>query len=147
MPAKRRKGRAPRLIRAAGGLLWRAGRRGPELAVVHRPRHLDWSLPKGKLERGERFRRAALREVLEETGCRARPLGVAGFTLYLTGRRPKVVFFWHMIADGEPRFTSSDEIDRVAWLAPARARARLTHASERRLVGRPPASVVAALAP
>jgi 8-oxo-dGTP diphosphatase len=51
-------------IQAAGGVLMRDGL----LAVVHRPRYDDWSLPKGKLDRGESFEDAALREVWEETG-------------------------------------------------------------------------------
>ena len=48
----------------------RDGGDGPEVAVVHRPRYDDWSLPKGKLDAGERWRDAALREVREETGMR-----------------------------------------------------------------------------
>ncbi len=38
-------------VRAAGGVVLRDGPEGPEVAVVHRPRYDDWSLPKGKLER------------------------------------------------------------------------------------------------
>ena len=38
--------------------------------MVHRPRYDDWSLPKGKLDPGESFEEAALREVEEETGLR-----------------------------------------------------------------------------
>ncbi len=67
-----------RRVEAAGGIVERDGR----IAVVHRPRYDDWSLPKGKLDRGETFEQAALREVHEETGlvcelgdgARARPL-------------------------------------------------------------------------
>ncbi len=133
----RRKGRhRPLLVRAAGGLLWRAGREGPELALVHRPRRRDWSLPKGKLEPGESFLTAALREVAEETGCRASPLGFAGWTFYLAGRRPKLVLFWHMATAFAGHFMPGEEVDEVAWLAPARALERLDHASERRLVER-----------
>jgi 8-oxo-dGTP diphosphatase len=123
------------LVRAAGGLLWRAGKRGPELAVVHRPKRDDWSLPKGKLEDGEGFREAALREVEEETGIEARVVGYAGFTAYAVKGRPKVVLFWHMEPRGKPgRFRPNDEVDRLAWLPRAEALARLDHASERRLV-------------
>ena len=55
-------------VRAAGGLVVRDRGDGPEFAVVHRPRYDDWSLPKGKLDRGEGWEQAALREVEEETG-------------------------------------------------------------------------------
>ncbi|HEX6115926.1 MAG TPA: NUDIX domain-containing protein, partial [Solirubrobacterales bacterium] len=55
-------------VRAAGGVVLRDGAEGLEVAVVHRPKHDDWSLPKGKLEPGESWVDAALREVAEETG-------------------------------------------------------------------------------
>ena len=55
---------------AAGGLVVRDRGDGPELAVVHRPRYDDWSLPKGKLEPRGGWEQAALREVEEETGLR-----------------------------------------------------------------------------
>jgi 8-oxo-(d)GTP phosphatase len=59
------------IIHAAGGLLWREADGQRLLAVVHRPRYDDWTLPKGKLDPGEEFAAAALREVGEETGCHA----------------------------------------------------------------------------
>jgi len=125
----------PLLVRAAGGILWRKGPAGAaELAVIHRPKYGDWSLPKGKLEPGEGFREAALREVKEETGCRARLLHFAGITFYFVNRRPKVVLFWHMRQEGESRFAPSAEVDRVAWCSPEGALARLGHPTERRIV-------------
>ncbi|MCB0952070.1 MAG: NUDIX domain-containing protein, partial [Microthrixaceae bacterium] len=52
------------LIRAAGGVVWRAHTGdladGVEVLLVHRPRYSDWSLPKGKLEPGEKHKAAAL---------------------------------------------------------------------------------------
>lgn len=124
------------LIRAAGGLVWRDGLSGRELAIIHRPRHRDWSLPKGKLDPGESFRAAAVREVREETGFAAEPRGLAGFTLYLAKGRPKLVLYWHMEAEPEGAFTPNDEVDRLEWVAPADALARLDHRGERRLVAR-----------
>src|SRR6266576_6135273 len=63
-------GVSPRgLVRAAGGAVARAGRRGrAEILVVHRPRYDDWTLPKGKCNPGESDEACALREVEEETG-------------------------------------------------------------------------------
>ena len=55
-------------VDAAGGVVVRDGR----VLLVHRPRYDDWSLPKGKLDPGESFEEAALREVEEETGLRCR---------------------------------------------------------------------------
>jgi 8-oxo-dGTP diphosphatase len=134
MPPK--KSRRRWLILAAGGVLWRSGRRGPELAVIHRPRRRDWSLPKGKLEPGERFREAALREVREETGCRARLLRFAGSSFYLSKRGPKAVLFWEMAIEGKCRFEPNDEVDRLEWLTPSEAIERVHRASERRLLRR-----------
>ena len=58
------------VIRAAGGVVWRPGQAGPDIALVHRPRYDDWSYPKGKCQRGEHVLAAAIREVTEETGLR-----------------------------------------------------------------------------
>ena len=60
-------------VKASGGVVWRRGAHGgAEVVVVHRPRYDDWSLPKGKLDPGETWEQAALREVEEEVGLRAR---------------------------------------------------------------------------
>ena len=53
-------------VEAAGGVVVRDGK----VLLVHRPRYDDWTLPKGKLDPGESFEDAALREVEEETGLR-----------------------------------------------------------------------------
>ena len=47
--------------------------RDGRVLLVHRERYDDWSLPKGKLEDGESWEDAALREVWEETGIRVSP--------------------------------------------------------------------------
>jgi 8-oxo-dGTP diphosphatase len=126
------------IVRAAGGLLWRHDADGRRLAVIHRPRHDDWSLPKGKLDDGESWEEAAVREVQEETGCRGRITAFAGATFYVPRRAPKIVLYWHMVLEREGRLDAGDEVDQVAWLAPAEALARLDHEPERRLVERAP---------
>jgi 8-oxo-dGTP diphosphatase len=120
-------------VLAAGGLVRRDG---PEIAVVHRPRYDDWSLPKGKLDKGEDFEQAALREVEEETGLRCRITGELGDTTYHDRKdRPKLVRYYEMEPEsGE--FTPNDEVDELRWLPPAEAADLLTYDFDRELVGK-----------
>jgi 8-oxo-dGTP pyrophosphatase MutT (NUDIX family)/phosphohistidine phosphatase SixA len=111
-------------IEAAGGLLWRTGENGTEVALVHRPKYDDWTLPKGKLEPGEHPLVAALREVEEESGARAvpgRPLGIAR---YAVDGRPKRVQYWGLRWAGGD-FRPSTEVDEVDWVPIEKAADRL----------------------
>jgi 8-oxo-dGTP diphosphatase len=124
----------PPPIYAAGGVLRRIAASGPEIVLVHRPRYDDWSLPKGKLKRGEAWEAAALREVQEETGYRAKITSFAGPLTYLVNGRLKIVLYWNMEVDTDNVFHPSKEVDTLASLPPAAAYARLTYAVERRLL-------------
>lgn len=126
----------PAVIEAAGGILWRRSGDRVELAVIHRPRHADWSLPKGKRDPGETWQQTALREVLEETGCSAAIEGFAGGTIYTVKGRPKVVLFWHLGVEEHGPFEPNDEVDRLEWLTPAAALERLDYKTERDLLRR-----------
>src|SRR5260370_6029924 len=134
-------------VRLAGGILWREGSEGLRVAVIHRPRQADWSLPKGRLDEGESWEETALREVEEETGCEARITSFARATVYLPRRFPRLVLYWHMALRREGRFEASKEVDELVWLAPADALARLDHESERRLLQRSTARAAAGPAP
>ncbi|MCS0600607.1 NUDIX hydrolase [Streptomyces sp. LP11] len=123
------------LVRAAGCVLWR---RSPvtgtlEICLVHRPRYDDWSHPKGKLKRDEDALAGALREVAEETGHSAAPGAELPTLRYLANGRPKQVRYWAAEAISG-HFTPNDEVDRVLWLSPDAARARLTEPRDRDLV-------------
>ena len=122
------------IIRAAGGLLWRDDGRNRRIAVIHRPHREDWSLPKGKLKDGEGWEQAALREVLEETGCEARIVSFAGMAYYVPRRTPKVVLYWNMAVVREGTLDASDEVDEIAWVSPAEALKRLDHESDREIL-------------
>jgi 8-oxo-dGTP diphosphatase len=122
-----------KLVRVAGGLVWRDAAGGPRLAVVHRAKRDDWSFPKGRLDPGEGWQEAARREIAEETGCAARLGRFAGAKLYLDRPEPKLVLYWHarlIHQFSEPE----DEVDEVAWLSRREALDRLDHGSDRRLL-------------
>jgi 8-oxo-dGTP diphosphatase len=122
------------MIKAAGALLWRSSASGYELAVIHRQRYDDWTLPKGKLEPHESWRDAALREVREETGYSAEILSFAGAIAYETKSGSKVVRFWHMKAIADLGVELDQEVARVFWMAPDLARARLQYPLEQALI-------------
>jgi 8-oxo-dGTP diphosphatase len=124
------------VVLAAGGIVWRRSQRGRQIALVHRPKFDDWTLPKGKLDPGERWQDAAVREVEEETGFDVRLVGFAGGYTYLSGRAPKVVLYWHMEVDPDARFAPVDpgEVDALEWLSVRRARRRLTYPRDRQVL-------------
>ncbi len=124
-----------RLIRAAGGVLWRSADKR-ETAVIRRSRHRpdECCLPKGKLDAGETWEAAALREVLEETGCEAAISGFADAVDYLVDNAPKIVVFFEMVAVREGGFQPSGEVRAVEWLSPEAALERLTYDSERNVL-------------
>ncbi len=130
-------------MRAAGGVLWRRRPDGDlEVLLVHRPRYDDWSIPKGKCDRGEADLACALREVAEETGL----IGGVGPELpsqrYRDNKgRDKVVRYWAMEAisgDGQ----LEHEVDEVAWLPLSAALVRLSYARDADVMDALPAALV-----
>lgn len=124
-----------RLIRAAGGVVWRDESK-QEIAVIYRDRYdpQECCLPKGKLDAGESWEQAAVREVLEETCCQASISKFVDAVDYLVGDRPKVVIFFEMITLREAEFVPSDEVCAMGWLSAETAVVRLSHDVERKVV-------------
>lgn len=121
---------------AAGGIVWRQAQCGPEVLLILRPKHKDWSLPKGHIEKGESWDLAAQREVKEETGYDTMITGFAGFTAYETKSKPKVVLFWHMEPAGESEFKPSNEVSHYEWVSAREAVDRLTYEKDKDLLRR-----------
>jgi 8-oxo-dGTP diphosphatase len=122
-------------IRAAGGVIVRDGDDGPEVAVIHRPKYMDWSLPKGKLEPGESWEKAALREVEEETGYRCELGRELPEVSYLDRKgRSKLVRYWRMSPVGGS-FAPGTEVDELRWVDLDEARRLLHYDHDRELVG------------
>jgi 8-oxo-dGTP pyrophosphatase MutT (NUDIX family) len=123
-------------VRAAGGVVERDGR----VAVVHRPKYDDWSLPKGKLEDDESFETAALREVREETGVDAELAGSLGEVRYWYqrgGRRvAKVVSFFLLRYTGGSLDDHDAEVEEARWVPLEEAARTLSYAGEREMATR-----------
>ena len=102
--------------------------------MCHRPRYDDWSLPKGKLDPGESWEQAALREVHEEVGLRCRLGRELDRVEYLDHKgRPKTVRYW-MMEPLDGGFAPNEEVDEVRWLELPAAAALLTYAHDQELV-------------
>jgi len=125
-----------REVQAAGGAVLRDREGGGvELCLVHRPKYDDWSLPKGKLDKGESFEDAAVREVWEETGLRCRRLQELEPVRYTDGKgRPKVVRYWLMEPLEDTGFAADDEVDEIRWLEIPAASALVTYEHDQELV-------------
>ena len=112
-------------VQAAGGVVLADDGR---VVLVHRPRYDDWTLPKGKLDGGESFEDAALREVEEETGLRCRLVRELPSVEYQDAKgRPKIVRYWLMEVEADLGFVPGDEVDEVRSLPVDEALQLLTY--------------------
>jgi 8-oxo-dGTP diphosphatase len=114
------------LIRAAGGVITRIVSGRLEIATIYREARGDWTFPKGKLEPGETFELAALRETWEETGMWCEIVRFIGTTNYTHRKgKPKIVAYYLMRAAGG-EFQANEEVDELIWLSVDEVRERLT---------------------
>jgi len=124
------------VIKAAGAILWRRADDGSvEVAVIHRPKYDDWSLPKGKLDGGETEEEAAVREVEEETGFTGHLGPRLGTTEYESSKGSKIVHYRAMDA-GPGRVTPHDEVDDLRWVTVGEAMDLLSYDRDRQVLAR-----------
>jgi 8-oxo-dGTP diphosphatase len=124
---------------AAGAIAVRRCADRIELLLIHRPRHDDWSFPKGHIDPGEHLLTAAVREVHEETGVAVQlgpPLPPLAYSL--PSGITKVVRFWlaTQIGDDLPEPLDTKEVDLAEWVDLEHVADRLTYADERDLLAR-----------
>ena len=122
-------------VLAAGAVLWRHNDdlSVPEVAIIHRPRYDDWSLPKGKVDPGETEPVTAVREIQEETGYSS----VLGRRLaavsYPVEQGIKKVRYW-AARGGRGQFNPNAEVDELKWLPVAEAIKQLEYPQDRKVL-------------
>ncbi len=106
-----------KVVEAGGGLVYNSNK---EILFIRRNK--KWDLPKGKIEKGETYQRAAIREVMEETGIK--DLEIRDFlkTTYHVFTRNgkfklKITYWYEMFSDYSGPLTpeSSEGIKKVRW--------------------------------
>lgn len=109
-----------RRVNAAGGVI-----ENPQGEILCIYRRQIWDLPKGKIDEGETWKQAAVREVLEETGLKSIVLGPkVGRTLHTfntrSGARILKVTRWYHMTTEHRRFVlqTEEDIEDARWLKP-----------------------------
>lgn len=128
---------AGKIVLAAGAVLWRPGDResADEVAVIHRPRYDDWSLPKGKVDPGETEPVTAVREVFEETGHHVQLGRRIATVSYPIPPGTKKVQYWSARNLGGS-FAPNNEVDDLIWLPAAAAIKKVTYPYDRKILRR-----------
>ena len=106
---------ASKAVLAAGAVLWRSNGdpSAPEVAIIHRPRYDDWSLPKGKVDPGETEPVTAVREVHEETGYSSHLGRRLAAVSYPVEQGIKKVRYWAARCVDGGAFTPNVEVDEL----------------------------------
>jgi 8-oxo-dGTP diphosphatase len=128
---------ASEAVLAAGAVLWRPNGEpsSPEVAIIHRPRYDDWSLPKGKVDPGETEPVTAVREVQEETGYSSHLGRRLATVSYPVEQGIKKVRYWAARrVDGQ--FAPNSEVDELKWMPVAEALKQLKYSHDRKVLRR-----------
>lgn len=143
----RRGRRRVRSAVAAGGVVYRHGADGLEVALAGRRSDSSWVFPKGQPDGDETLVETALREVREETGLQVRALSPLGQVEYWFAAGPervrKAVHFYLMEPTGGDTSLHDHEYDEVRWVPVGEARRMLTFDTYREVLDRALAALAA----
>ena len=116
----------------AGGIVYRlTGEQVEYLLVRPKSEAAEWVLPKGHIESHEGHSEAAVREVLEETGVFALPVGLVDRVRFATTKETVDAKFYLMERVYE---SLSPESRQIQWAPPRQALEQLTHSESCYLV-------------
>lgn len=123
------------MILAAGSVIWRKEKNEVQVALVHRPRYDDWSLPKGKQDGPESLIACAFRETIEETNLKVSFGPYIGDIEYFVAEGLKKVYYWSArLADDSPEFHPNEEVDLLEWHSLEDAIEKSTRDSDREII-------------
>lgn len=124
-------------ILAAGALVWRKSKeKKVEIAIIHRPKYDDWTIPKGKVESNESLIACAYREVIEETSIETEFGRYLGEINYQSLEGPKQVSFWSARVLKENLFTPHSEVDQIKWVEVSKADNLLSLDTDREILNK-----------
>lgn len=143
MPAAKGENKLPIVVQtSAGGVVWRDGESGPEVAIVKIVPEMRWQLPKGIVDEGETPEQAALREVREEAGVEAElvaPIETIDYWFVASYHGPrsrfhKFVHFYLMKYRSGNVEDHDHEVDEARWVGIGAAIQMLEFKSEKDVV-------------
>lgn len=150
MPTTRTPRHGRRRVRsavAAGGVVYRHGADGLEVALAGRLSDGTWVFPKGTPDGEETLEQTALREVREETGLDVRAVSPLGQVEYWFAAGPervrKAVHFYLMEPIGGDTSLHDHEYDEVRWVPVQEARRMLSFETYRDVLDRALAAIAA----
>ncbi|KKR81451.1 MAG: Nudix family hydrolase [Candidatus Daviesbacteria bacterium GW2011_GWA1_41_61] len=126
---------------SAGGVLFKEVDGEYYVAVIHRSKQNDWTLPKGHVEPGESLEDTALREVEEETNNKAVVLKKIGSFSYSVEDKEKditykrTVHWFLMKSKGDNSHKLNFETDQVRWLKVDEDFSFMNYANDKSILG------------
>ncbi len=115
------------LVKAAGGLV----RKKDKFLMIYRLK--KWDLPKGKKEKGERYRETAVREVEEECNISVKAGAKICTTWHTYTMNRKAMlkktrwYLMDLVDDSKMRPASGEDIEEIRWMNPKEVYHALEH--------------------
>jgi 8-oxo-dGTP diphosphatase len=124
---------------AVGAVIWRAAEQVLLIRRAQAPRLGEWSIPGGRVERGETLRGALQREVAEETGLAVTVEGLIDAVDFIERNDAGIVTAHFVLIDfsalwehGEAR--AGGDAAECGWFSPEEALARVSWEETRRII-------------
>lgn len=133
-------GRKEKVIRefSAGGVVFKRVPKKFQWLLIKPAGTERWQLPKGKVDKGETSKEAAVREVVEEGGVKVRPVDKIGTSQYFfvfKGQKIfKTVIYFLMEYLQDRKEGHDHEVDETAFIDFDEAEGRLTFKDDKKML-------------